>query len=386
MTDKLKDWSTTPASNNQTPPNGWPENMAPSDVNNTARQDRASIREWYEDAQWLHYDDTATAYTSSTLTITGDVTANYVAGRKIRLDQDDSKIAKVESSSYSDPNTTVTVSGYTIAALPSIVELHIVSSQGNLPIIPPTVPFGYLSGCEISNNSTDSEHDIDIAAGVARDSSDGYTFEVSAITKRIDASWAEGDASGGFPSGLTISADTWYAVFLIGKTDGTVDAGFDTSTTATNLLADATGYTLYRRIGWVLTDGLSNIREFRQYGDWFTWSAPFEAATYTDSETSTDLTVGAPPNTVWRGIFSFTVSAGSTRHFLARPVGSTDVTPSSTNYTGRIEGVGTVGEEDSFPVEMITDSSSQIAVRLDVATNISTEAVMSFGWTDRRGV
>ena len=158
MTDKLKDWSTTPASNNATPPNGWPENMAPSDVNNTARQDRASIREWYEDAQWLHYDDAATAYTSSELTITGDVTGKYVAGRKIRLDQDDSKVAKVESSSYSAPNTTVTVSGYTIAALPSIVELHIVSSQGNLPIIPPTVPFGYLSGCEISNNSTDSEH------------------------------------------------------------------------------------------------------------------------------------------------------------------------------------------------------------------------------------
>lgn len=254
-------------------------------------------------------------------------------------------------------------------------------------------PPGYLYGLGISNG-TDADHDIDIAVGGCRNSDNTKSIELTTgITKQIDAVWAEGTNAGGFPSaggsGLTLANNTCYGVFLIRKADGTVNAGFDSNADASVLLnadnAGGSNYVYYRRIGWVRTDGAQNIIEFRQYGDEFVWSAPFEAAAYTDSATSTNVVVGAPPDTIWHGIFHFTISAGSTRHFLARPVGSTDVAPSATNFTGRMEGVGTVGEEDSINVDMITDSSSQIAVRVDDATNISCEAVMSLGWTDSRG-
>jgi hypothetical protein len=42
-------WSTTPASNNAAVPNGWPEGMAPSGVNDVGRQMMADIRTFYDD-------------------------------------------------------------------------------------------------------------------------------------------------------------------------------------------------------------------------------------------------------------------------------------------------------------------------------------------------
>ena len=45
----ITDWSTTPASNNAAPPNGWPEGMAPSSVNDVGRQMMADIRTYYDE-------------------------------------------------------------------------------------------------------------------------------------------------------------------------------------------------------------------------------------------------------------------------------------------------------------------------------------------------
>lgn len=121
----------------------------------------------------------------------------------------------------------------------------------------------YISGLTIATD-TDAEHDIAIATGSCRDASNAdFITNSSVLTKQIDAAWTAGDDAGGFPSGLTLSATTWYHVFVIKDvTNDLVDAGFDTSLTASNLLADATDYTLYRRIGSIKTDGDSNIVGF----------------------------------------------------------------------------------------------------------------------------
>lgn len=42
-------WSATAANNNQTPPDGWPENMLPSQVNDTGREMMAAVRRFYDD-------------------------------------------------------------------------------------------------------------------------------------------------------------------------------------------------------------------------------------------------------------------------------------------------------------------------------------------------
>ena len=146
---------------------------------------------------------------------------------------------------------------------------------------------GFLSGLTLSNDS-DADHDIAIAVGVCRDSADAQTLVLSTImTKRIDATWSAGDDAGGLFTG-SVATDTWYHVFLIRKTsDGSIDAGFDTSVSAANIPA---GYAAYRRIGSVKTDGSSNIKPFVQFGDRFTWSAPTADAIDVATSTTAALT------------------------------------------------------------------------------------------------
>ena len=201
MTDKLKDWSTTAANNNSTAPNGWPEGMAPSEVNNTARQGMASMREWYEDAQWIRLDHSIVSSTASTVVVSGDVTGFYVANRGIRLDQDNAKIGYVSSSSYSAPNTTINISGLTISS-PTIIEGSIIRSSAAVPedlkgvnnrIYAP----GFISGLKATSDA-DADHDVQIAIGSCRSDGDSANIDLSSvITKQIDAVWAEGDDAGG---------------------------------------------------------------------------------------------------------------------------------------------------------------------------------------------
>lgn len=72
------DWSTTAASNNATPPNGWPENMDFSKVNDSARENMAALKRWYNDISGVNTAaGTATAYT-----LAADRTiASYAAGQ-----------------------------------------------------------------------------------------------------------------------------------------------------------------------------------------------------------------------------------------------------------------------------------------------------------------
>lgn len=46
---EIQTWSTTAANNNSTAPNGWPEGMAASSLNNCGREMMAAIAKWYKD-------------------------------------------------------------------------------------------------------------------------------------------------------------------------------------------------------------------------------------------------------------------------------------------------------------------------------------------------
>jgi len=60
-------WSTSAANNDASPPNGFPEGMAPSTVNDAARELMAGIARWYKDASGnLLSTGTSTAYVVTT--------------------------------------------------------------------------------------------------------------------------------------------------------------------------------------------------------------------------------------------------------------------------------------------------------------------------------
>jgi hypothetical protein len=130
------------------------------------------------------------------------------------------------------------------------------------------LPRGYIDGLILSNDS-DVDHDIAVSTGVCRNSTNVENIEISALIKQLDANWVVGNNQGGLDTG-SVAANTWYHVFAIKRTDtGVTDILFSLSVNAPSL---PTNYTVFRRIGSILTDADSNIIGFTQAGESFTWN------------------------------------------------------------------------------------------------------------------
>jgi len=106
-------------------------------------------------------------------------------------------------------------------------------------------------------NGTDADHDIDFTTGNFDFDDQSGQATLSAITKQIDAAWAEGTNAGGLDTG-TVAADTFYYLFAIyNPTTQTSDALFSASKTNPTL---PSGYTKKKHIAALYTDGSANIR------------------------------------------------------------------------------------------------------------------------------
>jgi len=253
------------------------------------------------------------------------------------------------------------------------------------------VSTGYIQGdgFRLVNNVTDPDHDINILAGICRDSDDTDTIELtSTMVKQIDVDWAVGSGGGGFPSALTIADNTWYHVFVIKRSDtGVVDGGYDTSLTATNLLADATNYDAYRRVGSVLHGNLTTsvIDPFTQHGDDFMFDdGPRVILTGAHPTTRTLQSLPVPPDVVVKAHIGFHMirgTNGATFAMLYNPA-LPDIVPSATRYTCQVNAFGGVNEESTHILDVLTNTSRQIAERADGTT--SRELVL-LGWEDFRG-
>lgn len=132
-----------------------------------------------------------------------------------------------------------------------------------------------IQGLTYSNNVSDATNDIDIAAGVATDSTAAYSMALAAsITKRLDAAWAVGTNQGGLDTGSIGNSD--YYIHLIARPDtGVVDVLYSLSATAPTMPAN---YTYRRLIGWFKRVG-GTIVAFHTYeadggGIELSWDVP----------------------------------------------------------------------------------------------------------------
>lgn len=123
----LSTWSAVDGSNNQTPPDGFPEGMAPSTVNNAARAVMGAVRRWYEDAEWINYGYTTTRANGATFIVssaTSTAVSWYEVGRRVRANSASGSVyGTVTEASISGSTTNVTVqfdSGSMTAALTSV--------------------------------------------------------------------------------------------------------------------------------------------------------------------------------------------------------------------------------------------------------------------------
>lgn len=107
----IKSWSETAANNNSASPDGFPENMAPSGVNNSAREVMGAVRRWVDDGGWHNWGHTYTYVSGTSFTIATDVSTIYHANRRIRAvgSATGTIYGTIVSGVYSAPNTTITV-------------------------------------------------------------------------------------------------------------------------------------------------------------------------------------------------------------------------------------------------------------------------------------
>jgi hypothetical protein len=130
----IKTWSTAAASNNASPPDGFPENMFAADVNNAAREVMAAVARQYRDAQWVDYNHTISYVSATTFKAAGNVTAIYDPTRRIRaFDGGSTLYGEVTTRTFASPDTTVTVlleSGNLTSSLTSL-SVGIISGENN---------------------------------------------------------------------------------------------------------------------------------------------------------------------------------------------------------------------------------------------------------------
>ena len=103
-------WSTSAASNSSASPDGFPEGMAPSGVNDSAREVMAAVRRWYIDAEWVNHGYTHVYQSANSFLVSVTATEIYTSGRRLKLSDATTILGKVLSSSPSGANTVVTIS------------------------------------------------------------------------------------------------------------------------------------------------------------------------------------------------------------------------------------------------------------------------------------
>ncbi len=261
-------------------------------------------------------------------------------------------------------------------ALPTDATKWVIDNEPAAAPLPPR----YIAGLELSNG-TDATNDINISTGSAKSSDDDQDITVAtAIGKQIDQPWAAGGTTGsptgGFPSGITLTNNTWYRMFLIAKTDGTVGAGFDTSSTAANLLADATGYTKYRHIGWIRRGTATNLAFFQDGND-FVWDVPaVDVNSAAGSAAGVAVTLTVPPDSQAR-FTGFCYSGSALQYIIFTETRQTNTAPSSGQFD-LVANQSDYAQASEFV--RLADSSSQIRER---STGASTGySIFTKGWTD----
>lgn len=291
-----------------------------------------------------------------------------------------------------DADGSETINGLTTITLQTNDALLLTCSGSNWfgqRFSPNASPLGHLSGMQTSNNGADAAHDIDVSTGKCRGIDDDEDVTLSsALTKRIDATFAAGTNQGGLASGATLAADTWYAIFAT-SISGVYDVMLDTDEDCANGVANES-VTAYRRLGWAMTNASSDIVGYNQVGSHFYWTDPgtngLDESNLSVSASESTVTLDhCPPNV--EAILNVGVTATERAGVWVYP---TTVTTAGVDLEGSVlPSVGVDGNGAGQPatanaeVRVRVDGSRQIHVRAEAASR--TVDIQVMGWIDHRG-
>jgi len=237
---------------------------------------------------------------------------------------------------------------------------------------------GYLFGLTLSNNVSDITNDIDIAIGVAADSTGArYMRRTSSITKRLDAAWAVGTNQGGLDTGAI--ANTTYHVWLIMRSDtGVVDVLFSTSATAPTMPAN---YDFKRRIGSIVRVSAA-IKPFKQRGNYFWWVTKVQDHSDTADFAYALIALTLPTGIVIQPLLSgdFNNSSGAA---FAQLGDATDSGAAGALYLW-VANISMQGASNLMG-GLFTNTSAQIYYRVEEGTTLTESRLFTQGWIDDRG-
>jgi hypothetical protein len=244
------------------------------------------------------------------------------------------------------------------------------------------LPMNYIAGLITSNNVADAAKDLDIAVGVARDSTDVDNMRLTAaITKQIDAAWAVGDDQGGLDTG-SVAATTLYAVWLIKRSDtGVVDVLFSTSFTAPTMPTD---YDRKRLIGAIKTDATPDILPYTQVGDYFRYTTPIQDVndtTITD-DTYEEAAVSVPPSGIahiYGNLANTTTTSLIDGRLWIRPKGASDPTNPQTAFS--LCQVNAEFDQTTGIGQVLVDSASKLEYAASEQNGAATVLINTVGFT-----
>lgn len=213
----------------------------------------------------------------------------------------------------------------------------------------------------ISNNASDANNDIDFTDISCFGSLGGSISTSGTFTKRLDAAWAAGTGNGGLFSGTKANSTTYHCHAIIKDSDGSIDYGFDTSVTAANR---PSGYTEYRRVWSICTDGSGNIKAFHQIRNTCVWVTAVADYSSTSPGTSYALQALTVPSGIpFEVIARLSVSASATGQSFTIAFGDGD------DYAAAFSNTVVSTVVLHTPVRVWTNNASQVRIKASTASN-----------------
>ncbi|MEW4566132.1 hypothetical protein AB1K70_26680 [Bremerella sp. JC770] len=231
-------------------------------------------------------------------------------------------------------------------------------------------------GFKISNNTTDADHDLDIAAGACLSWDRTTWIAGAAMTKRFDASWTAGNGNGGMDTGSIPTSSGLYLYAIYHPSNGVDYIGsISPPTTGPSL---PSGYTKHAYIGWRPTNGTADFYRITQLGIDHHIEVYLQLFdTQNPGTGNIDVTLPVPANSIARLMWlPFNGTGSTTVSFYS---GSTSGTPSklALQINPSLE-----DERETVRDEVPVDASRQFRYRLSYSNSSVYARAFVDGWRD----